>query len=587
MIGIRKFQRWTAILLVVLSPLGTNAQSVSAVLKPEALKVGSVGLYGLVLRDLNIQSLPNLQPPSTSGIKIVNPQPSVSQRTSIVNGRRSGQIELTWQIIPLRTGNITIPGQQIVVEGRSYQIPPRTLKVLPESEAERSRFRFIWDLPAKDFYVGEAIPVFLKAYVRDDLRAARPNLSWDLGDGIIVRAAEEPNIINEEFNGVNYTVAVWPLILSPIRPDTFTLESTTNITFQDPANPRYNNDFLRRQIAQDNKVLVTPPANLVARETPSEGRLPGFNGAIGNFEASAETDLEVVNAGEPLTLNIILQGTGNFERIAAPEIPETDGWRVYPPKVSFAPSDSLGYSGKKTFSYLLIPADESIVETPTVPFASFNPYSRAYQNLSITPITIDVQPAPEGTISIGYTTPTSGNGSTLARPLNTWRPFKAELGNLSEGVRPVVQSTGFIALQLLLFVTFATWAGWNWRRQKFRQDERFARRVSSSKAVRRSLKLAAEEATNGNAEAFYIAAQRTVQEAMSRHLSRSQSSNSLTLLEISTILDRESARQELKDDVESLFQDAEAMRYAGTTQDQDRSLQDALEKLEKTIRALP
>tara|TARA_B110000037_G_scaffold220312_1_gene287815 strand:- start:117573 stop:119336 length:1764 start_codon:yes stop_codon:yes gene_type:complete len=587
MIGFSKFQRWVVVLLAVMSPLSAVAQGVTAVLEPEVIKVGSAGSYSLVLLDLNVQSLPNLQPPSVSGLKVVSLQPSVSQRTSIVNGRRSSQIELSWQIIPLRTGNLTIPGQTLQIAGNAYTIPARTLRVLPESEAERTRFRFNWDLPKKEFYVGEAIRVFLKAYVRDDLRAARPTPSWDLGDGIIAKTAEGPNIINEEVNGVSYTVAAWPIVLSPIRPDTFTLEASTNISFQDPANPRYSNDFLRRQLAQDNKVLITPPTIITAHEVPSQGRLPGYNGAIGNFNVSAETDLKTVNAGEPLTLDIILRGTGNFERIAAPEIPEIEGWRTYPPKVTFEPADSLDYSGKKTFSYLLIPADESIVETPTVAFASFNPYSKAYKDLSIAPITVEVGPAPEGAVSFGFTMPNGSNGRASSRPLNTWRPFKAELGSLSEGVRPVVQSTALIVLQLLLFVFFVLYAVWNWRRQKFRQDEGFARRVSSSKAVRQSLKLATGEATEGNAEAFYIAAQRTVQEAMSRHLSRSQSTGSLTLMEIDAILNREGASPELKDDVASLFQDAEAMRYAGTSQGQSSSLKDALAKLEKTIRALP
>lgn len=581
-----RLQPWAAALLLLLSSLGLVAQTVTVELEPEVLKVGTAGRYTLSLRDLNVQSLPNLQAPVAKGLKVVNLQPGVSQRTSIINGRRSSQIDLSWQIIPLHTGTVTIPGQTLDIGGTTYTVPEKSLRVLPESEAERTRFRFVWDLPKKDFFVGEAIPAFLKAYVRNDLRAARPNPSWELGDGIIAKAAEEPNIVSEEINGVSYTVAVWPIILTPIRPDTFTLEATTSIAFEDPANPVYVNDLFRRRLAQDNKVLVTPPTKMTVREVPPEGRLPGFNGAIGDFSISAQTDLTTINAGEPLTLDIILQGTGNFERIAAPEIAGADGWRTYPPKVSFEAGDSLEYSGKKIFSYLLIPVDESIVETPAITFASFNAYSRTYKDLSVKPIPVTVKPAPEGTVSIGFTTPGGGFGSPASRPPNTWRPFKAELGTLSDGVRPIFQKTPFIALQLLFFLVFALWGGWKWRQRKFLQDEGFARRISASKAVRQSLKKAHDAATKGDTEGFYLAAQMTIREAMSRHLTRSQRTGSLTMMEIDAILDQQRVAPELKADVAGLFREAEAMRYAGNTGLAGSSLTDALAKLEKTIRAL-
>jgi hypothetical protein len=574
-----------AVLLAFFLPAWLSAQSITAGFQPDMMSVGNVGNYVITLQNINTQSLPNIQLPPVPGLKVIGLQPSVSQSTQIFNGYRTNTIELTWQVIAQQAGSLTMPGQKLQIGGQTYNVPQSTLTVAPESQRDKERFRCLWDLPEKPFYVGEAIPAFLKVYVRGDIRASRPTRSWELDDGLLAKTVEEPDIIREEVNGTIYNVAVWSVVLTPIRPDSFNLEALAEIVYEDPENPRYTTDFFRRRLVQDRKVLVTPPYELIVKEVPKGGRLEGYNGAVGSFEISATTDIETLKAGEPLTLNIVIDGTGNFDRIAAPVIPDTPGWRVYPPKVTFEAGDALNYTGKKTFSYLLIPADESIVATPAIPFASFDPYQETFEDLSIEPKSIAVEPAPTEGVSMGF--PLAGNQEPSSRPLNTWRPFKAELGALTSGVRPVVRSPLFIAVQAGMALLVVGILGWRWQRNRFLNDEGYARRISASKAVRQSLKVASEKAAKNETEAFFVAAQRTVQEAVSKHLPRSQRSGSLTLNEISHVLKKANAPDSVIEEIAKLLQDAEAMRYAGSSQQTNASLKDCLARLEKIIRAIP
>lgn len=66
------------------------------------------------------------------------------------------------------------------------------------------------------------------------------------------------------------------------------------------------------------------PLELAVAELPSEGRPPGYRGAIGRFEIAATLDRARLGFGEHLRLELRVRGEGNLERL---ELPRLDGIR--------------------------------------------------------------------------------------------------------------------------------------------------------------------------------------------------------------------------------------------------------------------
>ena len=129
---------------------------------------------------------------------------------------------------------------------------------------------------------------------------------------------------------------------------------------------------------------------------PRVGRLPGFTGAIGEFTiAQPKLSATEVEAGEPLTLTLVLVGEGNLEGVVAPEIEEGHGWRAYKPTSQFQP-DPGGDNparGTKTFIYTLVADRAGTRSTPALPFSYFDPAKRAFVDITVPPLPIVVKPS--------------------------------------------------------------------------------------------------------------------------------------------------------------------------------------------------
>lgn len=578
---LRKFIWIFSVLGFIAGTLG--AQSISARFNPEIIAVGEVGTYEVSLDNFDLNSLPSVNPPNVRGLQVLDQNPSTSRSTSIMNGRVSSQFSLTWQVAAAKEGTYTVPAQSIVVNRKSYTIPAKTIRVIPVNQKEIGLFRLNWDLSQKTCYVGEAIPVLLKLYVRADLRGNPQNLSIRLDDGLVSSPDHDPEVVREQIDGVTYNVVYWSRLLTPIRPDTYSLFASIEMLYEDPSGSRRSTDFFFRQVATLRKLIVAPEETLAVQEVPKIGRLEGFNGAVGNFESSVKLKKDTVQAGEPVTLTLTLSGSGNFDRVAAPEIAENPQWRVYPPKVSFSPSDSIGFQGTKTFEYLLIPTDESVVATPSIKWAAFDPYRGAFSDLSIASLPVTVTPAPEATATLNFATGIPG----ILQPARSesWRPFHADLGRLVPGVRPILRQPIFWLVQGIAGLFAAAIWFWRWRQERLVSDESYARRVSSSKTVRHWLKEAETKATEGNAEAFFAAAQRTVQEAVGRHFTGSHKAESLTLSEIEAQLVKLGTEEKHRTEVTNLFQAGDALRYAGLSQEAN-ALNEHQKRLEDLIRAI-
>ena len=103
-----------------------------------------------------------------------------------------------------------------------------------------------------------------------------------------------------------------------------------------------------------------------------------FSGAIGQFNIGVNVDNKSTRVNEPIMLSLKLSGTGNFDRIQAPELLKTDDWRSYPPESNFEADPVNELRGTKRFDYIFVPEKSGTLTLPEVNFS----FSDCSQRLS-------------------------------------------------------------------------------------------------------------------------------------------------------------------------------------------------------------
>ncbi len=557
--------------------------SVNASFDPPVISVGQSGNFTITFT--HTQNPPNLQAPRIDGL-LFSDSPSLSRRSSWVNGVSTQEVSLTWRIAPQREGTFVIPARRVQLEGQSLSIPETRLRVVPMSEREARQFRLKWDFPDKPIYVGESVPVLLQLYVLEGIDFRVPALPERIGDGFQItpfsnQVAQERKVID----GDPYLVYSWSVIATPIRAGELPLEATVPVVYVDPQSRRMGPDmFGFPRLSEQQRRLTTGQESIQVLEPPAEGRPTGFNGAIGHFETEVRLGRNEVRAGEPLTLILELSGSGNFERISAPAITEHAGWRVYPPRTTFEAAGERDVRGRKTFEYLLIPESEETAETPRILFAAFDPVLEQYVDLSVEPRPVSVSPAP---VQRSPAVVFGGRGEDGSPEIErTWRPNRADFGSVaSRGIIPLYYRPIFWILHGTTGFALIGLFAWQQRRHRLEHDEAFARKVVGSRSVRHWTRQAAEAASKGQAEVFYSAAQRSLQESVARCFPRTRKAESLILSEIEEVLAPYPLSQECREAVRNLFQTGDALKYARSSLSKD-ALQADANRLVSALREL-
>ncbi len=181
---------------------------------------------------------------------------------------------------------------------------------------------------------------------------------------------------------------------------------------------------------------------------------PGFSGAVGRFHASAAIDREKVPLGEAATLRFRVEGTGNLKWVErGPEL-STAGAKVYPPQVkSDLRSTAEGITGSRTWEFVLVPETTGRLEIPPLAFSYFDPAAGKLVTTQTAPLSLQVE---GGTLAAGQPQPqrpAAGSRAEGGLPLRSSLDLpRARVPGLSPGTLAALA-----ALALLLHT--ALWVG--------------------------------------------------------------------------------------------------------------------------------
>ncbi|NDV61299.1 protein BatD [Puniceicoccales bacterium CK1056] len=516
---IKNHYKFVPLLFGMLTCLLANAQEISvrAEVSPSVVMVGERAEY--TLRFINTTQIPNMGTPRVDGLAFSSGM-STSSFRQIINGAVTVETRGSWSFTATRTGTFIIPGRTTRISGQTVEIQPVTFEVVPMDEATRSRAFLQLELPDGPYYVGQALTAKLGLFVRDDLTLSNIAFPEREGEGFLnTEFDDNPNRTRTRVSGRIYEAFVWEFILTPIKSGPTSLRFIQNIAIQESSSDNRFPRFFNLDRTQTKPLaLFTDTLEVDVLPLPEDNRPASFSDAVGEFNLTATLSTRELVVGEPITLTLTLSGTGNFDRIAPPRIPEWENWRLYPPKVEFKPGGDLGISGSKSFEYILIPQSETIEEVPSLEYAYFNP-----ENSDYTTVQIDAQP-----VTVAPSSKPVDSGVFLGSDFNE----QEEEERIPEALLPIRPETG------ALIQTGPPWENYRFwmvngsfaiillgvalvlhRKRRLRDDNQLARRHAGSRKVRKSLQRAGKAASSEDAEAFFIEARSAIQERVS-HLSK-------------------------------------------------------------------
>ena len=405
--------------LSVLLPVSVHAEEVSVGLSSNLAQVGEPVQLMVTVRGARGADVP--QTLAVKGLQIN--MAGRSTQFEMNNFKMSSTLTYTYLVVPQFEGEFTIPSFDVQIEGKTFRtqamkltvsgnarvpqpplVPQQNTAPLPSgpppaSAEDGEPFFAELVLSKKKVFVGEVVPVELRFYFNSRIGGQvgeRPSFG---GEGFTVQKFSNAVKREQVVNGANYVVFTFQSAITAVKSGTLQIpEASLEARLQLPGKaPQglgdiFNNFPLPQGMFADNRevTLKTKPVQIEVQPLPKDGRPEDFSGAVGKFTMEATVSPKKVSAGEPVNLKVAVLGQGNFEGMGAPVLTGDEGWRSYPPSDKFKSTDSIGFTGEKTFEFALI-ARQDQTRTPGVRFSYFDPSTGKYAVLTQDPLAVDAK----------------------------------------------------------------------------------------------------------------------------------------------------------------------------------------------------
>ncbi len=320
-----------------------------------------------------------------------------------------------WTLRPRRAGALTIPAFKLTIEGKEYATKPLMIRVTPPREDPDVKLAISLDPPSP--YVGEPAMLRVTLYLRrtaKDVEIATKGVE-DLFN-VPQQGFEQPGMGEQSLELLGDSVRAHPSRESIDGADYFVFYAERPIVARQPGEAtlsataacavvtRQGDGFFDRGEARRASV----PSNelkLTVRDLPAEGRPSNFNGLVGQFTVAATADPVNVNIGDPITLKVLVSGTGPMDRVPRPDFKRLLGGEL---KRDLAPGGAKpGFSsggfrvpddmaapslakGQVTFVQTVRPLSPEVKQIPPIEIPYFDTKSGRYAVARSNPIPIAV-----------------------------------------------------------------------------------------------------------------------------------------------------------------------------------------------------
>lgn len=533
---------WSGMLAVV----GVAAHAtVTQQIEPAQIGLGEAAQLTIAASGDSTQPI---SPPMVAGLDFI--ALSQSQRVESVNGVTRASTAVTYQVIAHKAGVFNIPGAMpgapsVVLTvagaggnqgapGSAAAAPPATGAAAtvgvghgapPRLSADGTAFVRL-ALPKHDLYVGETIPVDIQVGTRDGMVASMNGPPTLNGDAFVLdKLSSEPRRSTGIVDGEPFTIFTWHGALAAVKPGdlSLTMQTPLSVRVRTPAridrqlldNP---DDFFNQALqgffggaTQKDITVASSPARFTVLALPSLNRPADFSGAVGHFSVTSALTDDKAAVGDPLTLQLKIAGTGNFDRVATSMLHDPGHWKTYAPTATFTPADEIGAQGEKIFEQPLIATASGEQTVPSLTFSWFDPDARRYETAHTTPLSAAIAPAPADR-AVAKIPHTAAHPALAANPpvakgtVDGLRPDHVDSGRGSQGLHPLYTQPAYIAVPSLMMVAMSGVLLWLRRRDRDSHEDEAA-----SLETEPLIRVMDDASSAGDAETFFKAARLALQ----------------------------------------------------------------------------
>lgn len=407
---------------------------------------------------------------------IAGPYTSEQSSYQVINGHTSAysSITYTYTLYAAKNGTFTFNPAQVKIGGKT--ITSRAIKITVvgnarhgnsapkmHDEAEEYQMQAAGSkISGSDLFVKvsaskrrlhEQEPVLLtyKVYTTVDLT----ELEGKMPDLTGFHTQEIPlplqkNFHVEQHNGRTYKAVVWrqyvmyPQMTGKLEIPSITFKGTVvqQNRSVDPFEAFFNGGSGYIEVKRN---IVAPGLSIEVEPLPK--RPSDFSGGVGKFNICAQLDKSEVKAGTPISLRIVIGGTGNLKLIKQPVVNFPKDFDQYDAKITDKTKLTVnGVEGNMIYDILAVPRNAGQYTIPPVAFTYYDTRANAYRSIKTQSLTLNV---------------TQGDGKTSVADFKDER--NTDIRGLKTGNTKLCDvhdfyfgSTGYLVSILLLLVAFVT-----------------------------------------------------------------------------------------------------------------------------------
>lgn len=351
---------------------------------------------------------------------LIGPNRSMQSSYQMINGHTSSSSSITFTYIvrAAKNGTFTIPPAHAVVGSKSIASNTLTIKVsgsAPANSGGSNRQRSNEDgeirdagsqISGSDLFikvsankkrVHEQEPILLtyKVYTLVGLTSLRGDMP-DLKSFYTqeVDLPQQKSFSIETFNGRPYKTTTWSqYVMFPQMTGKLEIPSITfeGIVVQqnrniDPFEAFFNGGAGYIEVK---KKIQAPGIEIQVDPLPE--RPANFSGGVGKFNISAQLDKTEVKANDPVSVRIVVSGTGNLKLIKQPVVNFPKDFDKYEPKITDKTKlTTNGIEGSMIYDILVVPRHQGKYEIPPVEFTYFDTSANAYKTIKSDSFVLDV-----------------------------------------------------------------------------------------------------------------------------------------------------------------------------------------------------
>lgn len=488
----------------------------------------------------NPNAVRNFKAPSLSTNFYVMSGPNQSTSMQFINGQMSGSISYNYTLQPRDVGKFTVGSATIEYDGKEYRSQPITIEVVkgvtkpqqpsqaPDVSQQIGESLFLRALVDKSKVIqGKPVVVTFKIYTRVNVASYTmskvPNVPGFWGEDLEV--PKQIATSKENVNGKQYaTGTIKKMLLFPTRSGTLEIDPLEVECAVQVENKRRSNDpfeqffddpFFKRYSTVKYKVK-SDPVKIAVSPLPSTNVPGSFKGAVGKFTMNTSLDKSETKTNEPVTLKVMVSGTGNIKLLDAPAISIPTDFEKYDPKVSenIARQNNT-VSGSKTFEYLMIPRHPGVQKIPAIEFSFFDLGKREYVTLRSSEFTLNVTKG-SAEITPALSGISKEDVKLLAQDI---RFIKTGDGSLRKRGEYFYKSTGFVIVSVLPLVALIGLVLYRQRTERLRGDVVSLKMRRANRVAIKRLSSSKVSLDRGESEQFYAEVSKSLWGYLSDRLS--------------------------------------------------------------------